>query len=169
MGARWVKTLLGRGYGEFWYPWVFYYGICYIHRVWWVWVCSLLPHTRHPMGNPLTYGMWVLIKGLVLSHSWVCMMLSFNVECCWPCDKIMLGLMNLSSWHKDNILFYHLSILIRYGVSSFFIWYLLCDWNDHVYCDVSRYSCIDTRYPWWVWVWRNFVSIMGSGYGTFFI
>jgi hypothetical protein len=22
-----------------------------------------------------------------------------------------------------------------------------------------------TRYPWWVWVWRNFVPIMGSGYG----
>jgi hypothetical protein len=25
-----------------------------------------------------------------------------------------------------------------------------------------------TRYPWWVWVWRNFVSTMGSGYGSIF-
>jgi hypothetical protein len=27
-----------------------------------------------------------------------------------------------------------------------------------------------TRYPWWVWVWRNFVPMMGSGYeyGQFF-
>jgi hypothetical protein len=22
-----------------------------------------------------------------------------------------------------------------------------------------------TLYPWWVWVWRNFVPMMGSGYG----
>jgi hypothetical protein len=21
-----------------------------------------------------------------------------------------------------------------------------------------------TRYPWWVWVWRKFVPMMGSGY-----
>jgi hypothetical protein len=59
--TRWVKTLLGHGYGGFWYQWVFYWVICYAHRVWWAWVCSLLPHTRYPMGNPLIYDTWVQI------------------------------------------------------------------------------------------------------------
>jgi hypothetical protein len=35
--------------------------ICYVHRVRWAWVCSLLPHTRYPMGNPLIYDTWVRI------------------------------------------------------------------------------------------------------------
>jgi hypothetical protein len=41
-----------------------------------------------------------------------------------------------------------------------------CDSNDHVYRNVNGYGYpMGTRYPWWVWVWRNFVPMMGSGYG----
>jgi hypothetical protein len=46
-----------------------------------------------------------------------------------------------------------------------------CDSNDHVYCNVSGYEYLmGTLYPWWVYVWRNFVPIIGSGYdyGVFF-
>jgi hypothetical protein len=40
-----------------------------------------------------------------------------------------------------------------------------CDSNDHVYRNVNGYGYpMGTRYPWWVWVWRNFVPMMGSGY-----
>jgi hypothetical protein len=113
--TRWVKTLLGHGYGGFWYPWVFYWVICYAHRVWWAWVCSLLPHTRYPMGNPLIYDTWVRIYMshikwmLCFVHSFVesmlCfvwfegMILPFNVEYCWTCDKIMLGSIHLLCWY----------------------------------------------------------------------
>jgi hypothetical protein len=64
----WVKTLLGHGYGGFWYPWVFYWVICYAHRVRWAWVCYLLPHTRYPMGNPLIYDTWVWIQILSIVY-----------------------------------------------------------------------------------------------------
>jgi hypothetical protein len=41
-----------------------------------------------------------------------------------------------------------------------------CDLNDHVYCNVNGYGYpMGTRYPWWVWVWRNFALMIGSGYG----
>jgi hypothetical protein len=40
-----------------------------------------------------------------------------------------------------------------------------CDSNDHVYRNVNGYGYpMGARYPWWVWVWRNFVLTMGSGY-----
>jgi hypothetical protein len=77
-------------YVDFLYPWVFYCVICYTHRVWWAHVCSLLHYTRYPIGNLLTYNMWVRIKGLMLSHAWACMILPFNAKYCWPRDKIML-------------------------------------------------------------------------------
>jgi hypothetical protein len=54
----------------------------YTHWAWCMWVCSLLPLTRYPMGNPLTYDMSVHIKEFVLFDAWVCAKLSFNVECC---------------------------------------------------------------------------------------
>jgi hypothetical protein len=39
------------------------------------------------------------------------------------------------------------------------------DSNDHVYSNVNGYGYpMGTRYPWWIWVWRNFVPMMGSGY-----
>jgi hypothetical protein len=66
--TRWVKTLLRHGYGGFWYPLVFYWVICYAHRVRWAWVCSLLPHTRYPMGNPLIYDTWVRIQILSIVY-----------------------------------------------------------------------------------------------------
>jgi hypothetical protein len=113
--TRWVKTLLGHEYGGFWYPWVFYWVICYAHRVWWAWVCSLLLHTRYPMGNPLIYDTWVRIYMshikwiLCFIHSFVesmlCfvwfegMILLFNSEYCWTCDKIMLGSIHLLCWY----------------------------------------------------------------------
>jgi hypothetical protein len=41
-----------------------------------------------------------------------------------------------------------------------------CNSNDHIYHNVNGYGYpMGTRYPWWVWVWRNFVPMMGSGYG----
>ena len=58
----------GYGYGGFWYPWVFYWVICYAHRVRWAWVCSLLPHTRYPVGNPLIYDTWVPGPDLYISY-----------------------------------------------------------------------------------------------------
>jgi hypothetical protein len=45
------------------------------------------------------------------------------------------------------------------------------DSNDHVYCNVSWYGYLmGTCYPRWVWVWCNFVPMMGSRYWfeTFF-
>lgn len=40
-----------------------------------------------------------------------------------------------------------------------------CDSNDHVYHNFNGYGYpMGTRYPWWVWVWRNFVPMIGSGY-----
>jgi hypothetical protein len=160
--TRWVKTLLGHGYDGFWYPWVFYWVICYAHRVWWAWVCSLLPHTRYPMGNLLIYDMWVRIyvsykmnflpmgKNPIRARveSMLCfvwfegMILPFNVEYCWTCDKLC--------W-----------VRYIYYVGTYF-----CDSNDHVYRNVNGYGYLmGTHYPWWVWVWRNFVPMMGSGYG----
>jgi hypothetical protein len=85
-----VKNLLRHVYVDFLYPWAFYCVICYTHRVWWAHVCSLLHYTRYPIENLLTYNMWVQIKGLMLSHAWACMILSFNAKYCWPRDKIML-------------------------------------------------------------------------------
>jgi hypothetical protein len=31
-------------------------------------------------------------------------MLQFNVECCWSCDNVTLGSMNLSYWRKHNVI-----------------------------------------------------------------
>jgi hypothetical protein len=40
--------------------------------------------------------------------------------------------------------------------------------NDHVYYNVGGYGYLmGTHYPWWVWVWHNFVPMIGSGYGPF--
>jgi hypothetical protein len=39
-------------------------------------------HIPATLKNPLTYDMWVRIKGLILSHVWACMVLPFNAECC---------------------------------------------------------------------------------------
>jgi hypothetical protein len=51
-----------------------------------------------------------------------------------------------------------------------------CDLNYHVYRNVNGYGYpMGTRYPWWVWIWRNFVLMMGmgqfftSGYGYGFV
>jgi hypothetical protein len=46
----WVKTLLGCGYGGFSPPMGILVGDSFTHRVWWVWVHSCFPHTRHPLG-----------------------------------------------------------------------------------------------------------------------
>jgi hypothetical protein len=35
--------------------------VIYTQWLWWKLICSLLPHTYYPRGNPLSYDMWVQI------------------------------------------------------------------------------------------------------------
>ena len=75
-----TQTPLRHEYGEFWYPWIFYWTIYYTYLVCWTWVCPRLSYTCYPMRNHLTYAICVCIIRSV----------QYKIKY-WTCDKNNVG------------------------------------------------------------------------------
>jgi hypothetical protein len=86
--TQWIITLLGYGYNEILYKWIFYWVICFNHRGMVGMVNFLEPHTRYTIENPLTYDMcFGLRNSLIYGLVWCCHLMlnvvDIVIKLCW--------------------------------------------------------------------------------------